>query len=266
MPDIEIIWGPLRSLLRERCTSYRAVQILSLTGLDASRLSELPMGTSTNDKNRLVAEVDGMYAKLEQPERARFLRIAAEELLVQKPDLLPVLDEYLRRLGWTAHEGRLVPIDILDPADLPELPAGARTDLLKAAERFRDGDLSGAVSAACGAVDSVTAVIYALENLGDPGKASFQERVLKSLSARGTLAEVRSELVALGWTDADASRLEQNLKGSMNQAAFVMQTLRARMGDVHGTKPILRPLVFDTVKWATVILRLLDSEGMTYAV
>jgi len=50
------------------------------------------------------------------------------------------------------------------------------------------------------------------------------------------------------------------LLGSLNQAAYVMQTLRSKMGDVHGTKPVLEPLVFDSLKWASLIVRLLRNN------
>jgi len=260
MEDIEIIWGPLRSLLRERCTSHRIVQILSPTGLDMPRLAKVPLGNSTEEKNQLMTEVDEMYGEMEKPQRERFLRIATEELLSQKPDLKESLDKYLRRLGWKIHEGVLIPIPILDVSELEELPPDAHTDLLKAAERLRDGDLSGAVSAACGAVDSVTGRIYREKGLGDPNRASFQKRVIKSLRSHGVLPALAEELQTLGWGKKDAERFSENLHGSINQAAFVMQTLRSHMGDVHGTKPILKPLVFDTLKWATIVVRLLNEE------
>lgn len=50
---------------------------------------------------------------------------------------------------------------MLDISEIPELPEEAHTNLLKAATRFRNGDLSGALAAACGAVDAVTNKIYA---------------------------------------------------------------------------------------------------------
>jgi hypothetical protein len=37
-----------------------------------------------------------------------------------------------------------------------------------------------------------------------------------------------------------------------------MQTLRANMSDVHGTKPVLKPLVFDSIKWAEILVRVLS--------
>jgi len=45
----------------------------------------------------------------------------------------------------------------------------------------------------------------------------------------------------------------------MNQGAYVIQTLRSNMGDFHGTKPILKPLVFDCLKWIELMLRALKE-------
>ena len=72
-------------------------------------------------------------------------------MLRRQPQVEPNLRESLERLGWTLHEGNLVEVAVFDISDLPELPPDAHGDLLKAATRLRDGDLSGAVSAASAA-------------------------------------------------------------------------------------------------------------------
>ena len=152
-----------------------------------------------------------------------------------------------------------MPVEVIDQSDLDDAPEQAKKDLLKACTRLRDGDLSGAVSAACGAVDSITAKIYKDKKLGDPGLASFQEKVVKSIEATGSIRSIEEDLVGLGWSSDDAEKLKQNLRGSLNQIAYVMQKLRSDMGDVHGSKPTLKPLVFDCVKFATVLARLLKN-------
>lgn len=78
----------------------------------------------------------------------------------------------------------------------------------------------------------------------------------RSLGALKVLDAIEVDWVALGWEQVKAHQLIENLRGSLNQAAYVMQELRSRMGDVHGTKPTLRPLVFDSLRWATVIVRM----------
>lgn len=144
--------------------------------------------------------------------------------------------------------------EVLDPDDLPELPDASHQDLRKAAQRFRDGDLTGALSAACGAVDAATSQVYEEHHLGDPGKASFQERCKRAMTARGVVPELEEQLGALGWSHADITPFKKSFEGALNQGAYVMQTLRSQMGDVHGSKPILRSLVFDSVKWAQLIV------------
>ena len=132
--------------------------------------------------------------------------------------------------------------------------------MVKSANRLRDGDLSGALSSACGAVDAVTTRIYHDKALGDPGKASFQEKVSKSFKATGIIPKLEADLAGLGWNEAEIKIFRENLVGSLNQAAYVMQTLRSKMADVHGTKPALEPIVFDSIKWASLIVRLLKGE------
>ena len=68
---------------------------------------------------------------------------------------------------------------------------------------------------------------------------------------------LETELIEIGWDDSQAQRLVQNLKGSLNQAAFVMQTLRSRMSDAHGSKPTIEAVVFDSLKWSMIITSLL---------
>ena len=94
-------------------------------------------------------------------------------------------------------------------------------------------------------------------NLGDIGKTRFQEKVNKALVAVEALEHLHAELLQLGWERKEADMFCRNLKGAISQAAYVMQSLRSRMGDVHGSKPSLAPLAFNSIKWAMIISSLL---------
>jgi hypothetical protein len=142
---------------------------------------------------------------------------------------------------------------IVGEMDYAAMPEAARHDLMKAATRYKAGELSGALAAACGAVDSACARVYEEHGLGAPAKESFQQRVMKSLREKNVFQRLESELSAIGWDNNDARQLAKNLEGSLNQAAYVMQTLRSKMSDVHGSKPVLEAVVFDSLKWATII-------------
>ena len=261
MPDeIGILWGPLRSLLKENFT-FREIKTLSgIAGAEVMRLAHIRQSSSGGAaKIDLIEELDSILAENNNEWRQRFLTALTEEILQCRPDLADRVDSYFSRLGWSFVEGKFLPITFLDASDIQEIPANAHEDILKAAARLRDGDFSGAISAACGAVDSVTERIYEEKGLGDPGGASFQEKVVRCLNELGVLSSMESDLIDLVWNTDDAQRLRNNLRGAVNQAAYVMQTLRSNMGDVHGTKPTLKPIVFDSIKWAMLITALLKE-------
>ncbi len=258
--SINILWGPLRPLLKDNFTFREIKTLVGVSGVDLAKLSHIQQSINGAAKIDLIEGIDSIYESMDDEEKRRFLISLTEEVLQRKTNLADQVDNCFSRLGWTFVNGRFLQLDLLDASELQDLPATSHDDLLKAASRFRDGDLSGAISAVCGAVDSVTTKIYQTRGLGDPGSASFQEKVVRCLTALGVLTSIESDLISLGWDPADADRLKQNLRGSLNQAAYVMQTLRANMGDVHGTKPALYPLVFDSIKWATLILSLLKES------
>jgi len=163
-------------------------------------------------------------------------------------------------MGWSFSKGKLLPLSLVDELDKEIIPPESLHDFLKAAQRLRDGDLSGALTAACGVVDSACVEIYAQKKLGDPDQTSFQEKVSKAIDASGGLILIESELLKLGWSQDEAKRVKENLKGSINQGAYVMQKLRSDMGDVHGSKGVFAPLVFDSLKWASIIVSIIPSR------
>lgn len=256
-----ITWNPLRSLLQQNFNFGEIKDIVGLAGMDLTKLAHLQQtqngGTS---KSQLMTGIDGVFRDIEGANINRFIRIATEEVLKRKPELEERLRDYLSRLGCTLYEGAIIPIALFDVTEFLEIPESAHTDFVKAATRFRDGDLSGALSSACGAVDSVTARVYSSKELGDPSGDSFQGRVNKSLKALDVHSRINTDLNSLGWTHEDLKPFKENFKKSISQTAYIMQTLRSNMGDVHGTKPTLRDLVFNSIKWAELIVRLLRDE------
>src|SRR3990172_4661358 len=227
MERLRHAWGIIRSVLHEHFTFGTIKAVTGRAGLDPTQTAHLEQtsGAAGASKSQLLSAIDRQVSVMDQQRATQFLRIVTEEMLRRQPSVEPDLRESLERLGWTVHEGHLVQVAVLDISELPELPSDSHGDLVKAATRLRDGDLSGAVSAACAAVDAVTSKIYRAKNLGDPGAASFQEKVSRSLDALNTLPEIELDLVGLGWDQATAKVFAKNVRGSLNQAAFVLQTL-----------------------------------------
>lgn len=256
-----IPWGPIRSCLTDNFSFGDIKSIVGYADLDMSQLSHLEQrqpGGST--KSQLLSAIDNQISKIDENKKGLISSICCEEMLRKKPQLLDELERVFSRVGWKFSGSTLLPIDVFDISDLMEIPEKAHADIMKAASRLRDGDLSGALSSACGALDSVTNSIYGEFNLGDPNKDSFQNRIKHSLDAVSAKSNLQAELQDIGWNQQGYKPLIANLESSLNQAAFIMQKLRSDMGDVHGTKPVLKSLVFDSIKWALILLRILGSK------
>ena len=254
-------WGALRVVLKDVFSFYDIKSISGLAGIDVTRFASLvqrPGGGAS--KGQLISALDYEVGQLDTTTKRIVLTRIAEEIVRQHPDQKERLDEYLEQLGWQFVSEKLIPIELFDVAELAEFPEEARPDLTKAAIRLRDGDLGGALTAACAAVDSVTATVLAQRGVNSQPSDGFQARCGKALQAGGAYMRVTNELSCLGWADDDANKLAKNLQGALNQGAFVMQSLRSKMSDVHGSKHVLEPLVFDSLKWAALIVRMLKIE------
>ena len=255
-------WNPLRSALENDFSFNQIKQIVGLVGLDLTGISHLEQKAGGGaSKGQLMTGIDRIIRDVDDERKQKFIEIVAEEVIPRlSTEIREELESHLGKWGLGIAGHAVVPLKIFDPSELAELPLSSRDDMVKAAQRFRDGDLSGAVSAACGAVDAATSAVYRSSDLGDPGRASFQEKCKQALRAKGVFEKLEQDLRCLGWKDSDIPGFKKNFEGALNQAAYVMQTLRSRMGDVHGTKPILKPLVFDSLKWAELIVRALRAD------
>jgi hypothetical protein len=261
--DIKInsAWSATSAVLKNNFSFYDIKEIVGLAGFDSSRIAHLVQRSgSTVSKGQLITSIDQGLSDFSDDTKRHFLNIVIEEILERNPNLEEQLEKYLSRLGWQIVETVVIPIKIMDRKDLEELDESAKNDLIKAAKRFRDGDLSGALSAACGAIDGLTNRIYNHNGLGDATKASFQERCKVALKEMGIFSAIGNELKAIDWKDSGIITFIKNFEGALNQATYVMQSLRANMSDVHGTKPVLKPLVYDSIKWAQIIARLLSHQ------
>lgn len=247
-------WPPARTCLQ----GFRFDEIKDISGLagfDVTAVAELVQHSGSSvTKGQLLAAIDRQLRDMDAQHTAQFLAILMEEMLSREPEAEEKLSGHLSRLGWSFIDGKLLPVALFDAGALEDMPADAHPDLLKAAQRLRDGDLGGAISAAAGAVDAAVAKVYREANLGDPTRATFQEGCKRAMAARGILVDLEGRLAELQWQPNDAGLFARNLEGALVRGAYVMQTLRSHMGDVHGSKPILRALVFDSLRWAELLV------------
>ena len=124
--NINIIWNVLSSLLEENFTFAKIKQIVGLSGLDRTLLSEMEQKYSGgNSKSQLINEIDKNIKEL------------SEEILERNVSLKPKLDKYLERLGWQVYNNQIIPIEIFDLSELKELHIKSHEDLIKASIRLK---------------------------------------------------------------------------------------------------------------------------------
>jgi hypothetical protein len=158
--NINSIWSVASSVLKNKFSFYDIKEIVGLAGFDTTKIAHLVQKSGSSvSKGQLITGIEQEISGYDDTTKQHFLNILVEEILDRNKSLEEQLTKYLSRLGWQIIDSSVIPVDIIDLSELPELHEKSRDDLIKSARRFRDGDLSGAISAACAAVDSVTIYI-----------------------------------------------------------------------------------------------------------
>ncbi len=251
-------WGAIRVVLQEAFSFNGIKNISGLAGIDVTGLAHLVQRQNLGaTKGELISALDCEVDHLNNQVKAQVLIRFAEAIVDERPDFKDDLERNLERLGWQLECGNLVPIEIFDITELKELPEPSKKDLIKAAKRLREGDLNGALSSACAAVDSVIEDVYSEHGIKSQPKDGFQVRYKTALRAKGTINRLKTDLSAKGWENENLKLLINNVDGALTQGAKVMEILRRTMSDIHGSKEVYKPLVFDSLKWAALIIRML---------
>jgi hypothetical protein len=223
-------------------------------GVDASKIpaqSEARGGSGS--RAEVAPALLRLYGALPLERKERALPILAER--VQGDGLTRLLGRH----GYQFSMGALVQVGVLDPRESQHLPQTATSELAKAISRLAGNDESGAITAACGAVDATTTALFEKHNLGDPG-VSFQAKVNTVIDRLGIIAKLENELREVGVRPDDARRIAQEVHEATKHAAEALQVIRRTVGDVHGTKPTYTRIVYDTIKWASAICALFEGE------
>ena len=199
--------------------------------------------------------VERAFYRLEPDARQIALRILADQF--SDSECVRVL---FSQHGYEYVDGTYVPVALLDRREALYLPPSSAIELTKAMKRLVDEDETGAVTAACGAVDTLMQALYKTYDLGEPGKFSFATKVNTAAQELGIFEEMKCAFIDLGMTDTDADTIVAETRKATNHAAQMLQALRRTMGDVHGSKPALRHIAYDAVKWASAIAGLFEGR------
>jgi hypothetical protein len=238
-----VLLAELRSL---RLTDARmAVASAGITGVNAPAQYWDPFLTG----------VERAFFRLDHESRLTALRILADKFAGSEQ----VRDLFARH-GYQYVGGTFIPVGLLDEREARFLPPSSAFELAKAMKRLVDGDETGAITAACGAVDTLMQQLYVKFGFGDPAHVAFAAKVNTVAQRLRVFEEIHDELVALGMDAAHAHSIVDNLRKTINHAAQMLQTLRSSVGDVHGSKPASRRVAYDAIKWASAICGLFEGR------
>jgi ribosomal protein L12E/L44/L45/RPP1/RPP2 len=258
--EITRLYGALRSELNK--LSVQDIRnTVAAAGIDVSQITAKAEARSgLGSRAEVMPAVDRLFGELSPEAKLTALQILAERLVSKNPDLAASVQAILGRHGYQFISESFVPVGLLDSRESGFLPQTAASELARATARLMDGDESGAITAACGAVDLVTQAIYRKHDIGDSGPVSFQAKVNTVLKTLNVFEEMHAEFVALGMSSKDADELVEHFRSATNHAAQLLQVLRRTMGDVHGSRPALRRTAYDAIKWGSAICALLEGR------
>ncbi len=251
------------AILAEVTNSLSIPQIrlaAAAAGIDASRIparSEAQGGSGS--RAEVAPALLQLYAELPLDRKERALPILAERVMGAGDNARERLTRLLGQHGYQFYNGTLIQVGVLDAREAQHLPQTATSELAKAISRLADNDESGAITAACGAVDATTTALYEKHNLGDPG-ASFQTKVNTAINRLGIIAKLEKELMEIGVKPEDARKIAEEVHEATKHAVEALQVIRRTTGDVHGTKPTYTRIVYDTIKWASAVCGLFEGE------
>jgi hypothetical protein len=250
--EVTKLGNVLLGKLMER--SIRAKYIIAAkAGMDVSKVPGVQNNALVNPA------IACAFGRLDLESKLRALPILANEIAATSAEERKDLTRLLHQHGYEYINGTFVPVGLIDEREARFMPPTAAEQISSAFSRLVDGDESGAITSACGAVDSVTTSLYEKHNLGNPG-ASFQTKVNTVLDRLNVIGKLEQELGQLNIQTTDAHRIAQEVHEATKHATEALQVIRRTMGDVHGNKPTYTRIVYDSIKWASAICGLFEGE------
>jgi hypothetical protein len=234
------------------------LRTLSLTNARSAVASAGITGVNVSSQywDPFLAGVERAFGELSGEGQFAAIRILADGFASSSQ-----VRDLLAKHGYQYVDGTFVPIGLIDQREALYLPPSSAGELAKAMKRLIDGDDTGAITAACGAVDTLMQEIYSAQGLGDPGKVAFAAKVNTAIQELGIFQSLEVDLTTLGMKKDDAVALVADLRKATNHAAQMLQTMRRTMGDVHGSKPAFRRAAYDSIKWASAICGLFGEQA-----
>jgi len=252
--NISGVWSSLRIILNENFSFNNIKEICGTAGFQIFKLHKLTQklnGGAT--KGELLDGIDSLYAELESDDQNRLIISTIKEMLYRNESLYDAIEEILNRFGWGITNSEIHPLTLQLDIEMTELPENIQNGFKKCLQRYRDGDIAGAMTAICGIIDYITEEIYKKENIGNHKDASYHERVAKSLNTyeHSFKTNLRIENIE----EKDIKLLWDNFSKSVKNAGYVLGAVRRDFSDAHGINEAPPEFLQIAINCAIFILR-----------
>jgi hypothetical protein len=247
-------WPVLRQIILDK--SFNDIKSLyGSAGVQIQRLSHLQQESGFNcaSKGQLMDGVDGLFNELSPKDQENVIRSLLHDLWQGSDTVKESITTALERVGWGITDGEPHPLELQVNLEMAQLPEHEQKLISKSLNRYRQGDLDGAITSICSVVDSITEKIYTQNTLGNHRNDSYQQRVNRSFKLRET--EIKQILNAENLPIQEVTQIWNNLKGAVSQAAYVLGAFRRNISDVHGASNSSAQLVQQALDSTVFIVR-----------
>lgn len=218
----------------------RAGLVLGLASPREGQMSE------TRRKQLLIDDVSTVLSRWQPHERQRFAVHLIEDVVnsgaprstawASQPVENPVRDELERvllRFGWGLVDHVPYPLTLQVDIETSRLPDVARAGLHKALQRYREGDICGAITPIASTIeDGFARAIW--QRHAEWGRYDLGPLAMKVTQAFGTLeATFRQELAIEGIDPNQVVALWGHQRAAVSNAASVLGGFRNKFGDAH---------------------------------
>lgn len=251
-------WSNLRPVINDNFTFYQIKELAGLAGLPIFQLHEFTQKLGGTSKGQLLDAIDGLFSDLNQDDQDRTTIHLIEQILKRKPELQSILSHFLVKLGWTISDNEIQPLTLNIDIEITDLPDAIQKGFKICLQRYRDGDVAGAITSICGIIDSITEDIYKMNALGDHKDAKYHERVSKSI--RTFEHSFKLKLSIEDMLEEEIIQLWDNYSKAIKSAGFVLASFRRNFSDTHGIKGASPEFLQISINSAIFILRSLLAK------
>jgi hypothetical protein len=253
--ELKEIWSAIRGVIRDSFTFNGIKEIAGASGLPVHKLSHLQqrsLPAKSASKSELLDAIDGLLNEQQDPNRT--IKFFVQEMLRRNNRIESSINEVIHRFGWQIKNGTLCTSDLHLDETREDYKQEIQDAISICTQRYRDGDYAGAITSICGAVDLMAEHVYDIKHIGNMHSDTYQQRVNRAFASFEQ--EYKDEFKGIESIDgAELTRIWNNHRSAVNQAAFVLGSFRRNISDAHGPNECPRQFVQKALDCGTFILR-----------